>query len=202
MSLILVEAGTPGLSTQDVGDKMGIRMMATGEVIFKDVRVPLSNLIGEQNKGFYHVLNFFDESRIQIAAQALGTAQGAFDRALAYVKQREQFGKKIAQFQATQHKLADMATKIELARLMTYKAAWNYDQGRIDPKLTSMAKMFAARTAVEVCDEAIQLLGGYGYMAEYEVERFYRDAKITEIYEGTKEIQKNTIASGLLGKLR
>ena len=202
MSLILVEAGTPGLSTQDVGDKMGIRMMATGEVIFKDVRVPLSNLIGEQNKGFYHVLNFFDESRIQVAAQALGTAQGAFDRALAYVKQREQFGKKIAQFQATQHKLADMATKIELARLITYKAAWNYDQGHIDPKLTSMAKMFAARTAVEVCDEAIQLLGGYGYMAEYEVERFYRDAKITEIYEGTKEIQKNTIASGLLGKLR
>lgn len=202
MSLILVEADRPGLSTQDVGDKMGIRMMATAEVILKDVRVPLSNLIGEEGKGFYQVLNFFDESRIQVAAQALGTAQGAFDRALAYVKQREQFGKKIAQFQATQHKLADMATKIELARLMTYKAAWNYDQGRIDPKVTSMAKMFAARTAVEVCDEAIQLLGGYGYMADYEVERFYRDAKITEIYEGTKEIQKNTIASSLLGKLK
>jgi alkylation response protein AidB-like acyl-CoA dehydrogenase len=202
MSVILVEADRPGLSTQDVGRKMGIRMMATTEVIFKDVRVPLTNLVGEENKGFYQVLNFFDESRIQIAAQALGIAQGAFDRALAYVKQREQFGRKIAQFQVTQHKLADMATKIELARLMTYKAAWNYDQGSIDPKLTSMAKMFAARTAVEVCDEAIQLLGGYGYMSEYEVERFYRDAKITEIYEGTKEIQKNTIASSLLGKLR
>ncbi len=201
-SLILVEADRPGVSTTDVGRKMGIRMMATAEVIFKDVRVPLSNLIGKENKGFYQVLNFFDESRIQIAAQALGTAQGAYDRALAYVKQREQFGKKIAQFQATQHKLADMATKIELARLITYKAAWNYDQGRIDPKLTSMAKMFAARTAVEVADEAIQLLGGYGYMAEYEVERFYRDAKITEIYEGTKEIQKNTIASSLLGRLK
>jgi alkylation response protein AidB-like acyl-CoA dehydrogenase len=202
MSVILVEADRPGLSTQDVGHKMGIRMMATTEVIFKDVRVPLSNLVGEENKGFYQVLNFFDESRIQVAAQALGTAQGAFDRALAYVKQREQFGRKIAQFQVNQHKLADMATKIELARLITYKAAWNYDQGSIDPKLTSMAKMFAARTAVEVCDEAIQLLGGYGYMTEYEVERFYRDAKITEIYEGTKEIQKNTIASGILGKLR
>ncbi|MBT8338816.1 MAG: acyl-CoA dehydrogenase [Desulfatitalea sp.] len=201
-SLILVEADREGVSATDIGAKMGIRMMATAEVTFKQVRVPLENLIGEENKGFYHVLHFFDESRIQIAAQALGTAQGAYDRALAYVKQREQFGKKIAQFQVTQHKLADMATKIELARLITYKAAWNFDQGRIDPKLTSMAKMYAARTAVEVADEAIQLLGGYGYMTEYEVERFYRDAKITEIYEGTKEIQKNTIASALIGKLK
>jgi len=201
-SLILVEADRKGLSTVDVGAKMGIRMMATAEVTLKDVRVPLTNLVGEEGKGFYHVLHFFDESRIQVAAQALGTAQGAYDRALDYVKQREQFGKKIAQFQVTQHKLADMATKIELARLITYKAAWNFDQGRIDPKLTSMAKMYAARTAVEVADEAIQLLGGYGYMTEYEVERFYRDAKITEIYEGTKEIQKNTIASALIGKLK
>ena len=132
----------------------------------------------------------------------MGTDQGAFDRALDYVKQREQFGQKISQFQITQHKLADMATKIELARLITYKAAWNFDQGRIDPQLTSMAKMFAARTAVETANEAIQLMGGYGYMAEYEVERFYRDAKITEIYEGTKEIQKNTIASAILGKFK
>ncbi|MCD6224121.1 MAG: acyl-CoA dehydrogenase family protein [Deltaproteobacteria bacterium] len=202
ISMILVEEDREGLTTADVGNKMGIRMMATSEVNFANVRVPQSNLIGEEGKGFYQVLEFFDESRVLIAAQALGTAQGAFDRALDYVKQREQFGKKIAQFQVTQHKLADMATKIELARLMTYKAAWNYDQGRIDPKLTSMAKMFAARTAVEVADEAIQLLGGYGYMAEYEVERFYRDAKITELYEGTKEIQKNTIASYLIGKIK
>ena len=202
ISLILVEADRQGLSTTDVGQKMGIHMMATAEVNLKDVRVPLSNLIGEENKGFYHVLHFFDESRIQVAAQALGIAQGAYDRALGYVKQREQFGRKIAQFQVTQHKLADMATKLELARLITYKAAWNFDQGRIDPKLTSMAKMYAARTAVEVADEAIQLLGGYGYMTEYEVERFYRDAKITEIYEGTKEIQKNTIAGAVLGKMK
>ena len=202
MSVILVEADRAGLSTADVGRKMGIRMMATAEVNFKDVRVPVENLLGEEGRGFYQVLHFFDESRIQVAAQALGTAQGAYDRALAYVKQREQFGKKIAQFQVTQHKLAEMATKIELARLMTYKAAWNFDQGRIDPKLTSMAKMVAARTAVEVCDEAIQLHGGYGYMSEYEVERFYRDAKITELYEGTREIQKNTIASALIGKLK
>jgi alkylation response protein AidB-like acyl-CoA dehydrogenase len=202
LSLILVEADRPGVTAVDVGPKMGIHMMATAEVNFKDVRVPVSNLIGKEGRGFYQVLEFFDESRILVAAQGLGTAQGAFDRALAYVKEREQFGKKIAQFQVTQHKLADMATKIELARLITYKAAWNYDQGRMDPKLTSMAKMYAARTAVEVADEAIQLLGGYGYMTEYEVERFYRDAKITELYEGTKEIQKNTIASAVLGNLK
>ncbi|MDA8139956.1 MAG: acyl-CoA dehydrogenase family protein [Desulfobacteraceae bacterium] len=200
LSMILVEANRPGVSYQDVGHKMGITLSYTAEVTFKDVRVPMKNLIGEENKGFYHLLEFFDESRILVAAQGLGIAQGGFDRALAYVKQREQFGKKIAQFQITQHKLADMATKIETARLLVYKAAWNFDQGRIDPKLTSMAKMYAARTAVEVCDEAIQLLGGYGYMQEYDVERYYRDAKITEIYEGTKEIQKNTIASTLLGK--
>jgi alkylation response protein AidB-like acyl-CoA dehydrogenase len=202
ISMILVEADRQGVTAADVGPKMGIHLMATAEVNFKDVRVPAANLIGEQGKGFYQVLEFFDESRVLVAAQALGIAQGAYDRALAYVKEREQFGKKIAQFQVTQHKLADMATKIELARLITYKAAWNYDQGRIDPKLTSMAKMYAARTAVEVADEAIQLLGGYGYMTEYEVERFYRDAKITEIYEGTKEIQKNTIASAVLGKFK
>ncbi|MCX5881200.1 MAG: acyl-CoA dehydrogenase family protein, partial [Deltaproteobacteria bacterium] len=169
ISMILVEADRKGVTATDIGDKMGIHMMSTAEVNFKDVRVPLTNLVGKEGKGFYQVLEFFDESRILIAAQALGTAQGAFDRALAYVKQREQFGKKIAEFQITQHKLADMATKIELARLITYKAAWNYDKGNIDPKLTSMAKMYAARTAVEVADEAIQLLGGYGYMAEYEV---------------------------------
>jgi alkylation response protein AidB-like acyl-CoA dehydrogenase len=200
--MLLVEAEREGVSTTDVGAKMGIRLMSTTEVNFKNVRVPGSNLIGKEGKGFYQVLEFFDESRILVAAQALGIAQGAFDRALDYVKQREQFGKKIAEFQVTQHKLADMATKIELSRLITYKAAWNFDQGRIDPKLTSMAKMYAARSAVEVADEAIQLLGGYGYMSEYEVERFYRDAKITEIYEGTKEIQKNTIAGAVVGKLK
>ncbi|MDM8518067.1 acyl-CoA dehydrogenase family protein [Desulfobacterales bacterium HSG16] len=202
LSLILVEADNPGVSTSDVGVKMGIRFMHTAEVVFKDVRVPASNVIGKEGRGFYQVLEFFDESRILIAAQALGTAQGAFDRALAYVKSREQFGKRIAQFQITQHKLADMATQIEMARLLVYKAAWNFDQGRMDPKRTSMAKMAAARCAVEVCDEAIQLHGGYGYMFEYEVERFARDAKITELYEGTKEIQKNTIASYLLGKFK
>ncbi len=202
ISLILVEADRKGVSARNIGRKMGIQMIAAAEVDFKNVRVPLSNLIGKEGKGFDYMLHFFDESRIQFAAQALGTAQGAYDRALDYVKKRKQFGKKIVQFQVTQHKLADLATKIELARLITYKAAWNFDQGRIDPKLTAMAKMFAARTAVDVADEAIQLLGGYGYMTEYEVERFYRDAKITELYQGSKEAQKDTIAGAIVGKLK
>jgi alkylation response protein AidB-like acyl-CoA dehydrogenase len=148
------------------------------------------------------VLEFFDESRIEIAAQAVGMAQGAYERALGYAKERQQFGQKIALFQSIQHKLAEMATKIETARLLLYKAAWNYDQGRIDPKLTSMCKFYAGRVAVEVADEAIQILGGYGYTTEYQVERIYRDARITEIYEGTREIQKNTIANAILGKLK
>ncbi|MBN2184980.1 MAG: acyl-CoA dehydrogenase family protein [Candidatus Krumholzibacteriota bacterium] len=195
MAIILVPKDTEGLGTEDVGSKMGIRMTSTAEVSYDDVRVPVENLIGAEGKGFYQVLEFFDESRVEIAATALGIAAGAFDRALAYTMEREQFGRSIAKFQVNQHKLADMATAIEYARLLTYKAGWNFDQGRIDPKLTSMAKYVAAKTAVYVSDEAIQLMGGYGYMTEYEVERFYRDAKISEIYEGTKEIQKNTIAS-------
>ncbi|MDD3643298.1 MAG: acyl-CoA dehydrogenase family protein [Candidatus Krumholzibacteria bacterium] len=198
MATIIVDKGAEGLSTEDAGIKMGIKMTSTAEVIFDNVRVPAGNLIGKDGKGFYQVLEFFDESRIEIAATALGIAAGAFDRALDYALQREQFGRPLAKFQITQHKLADMATAIEYARLLTYKAAWNFDQCRIDPKLTSMAKYVAARTAVSVADEAIQILGGYGYMTDYEVERFYRDAKIAEIYEGTKEIQKNTIAGQLI----
>jgi len=202
LSTILVETDREGFSATEIEGKMGIRMTRTAQLSFDDVRVPLSNLIGQENRGFYQTLEFFDESRIEIAAQALGIAQGAYDRALAYSLQREQFGRKLADFQVTQHKLADMATKLEAARLLTYKAAWNFDQGRIDPKLTSMAKMFASRIAVEVAEEAIQIHGGYGYILEYEVERFYRDARVTEIYEGTREVQKNTISSEILKRLR
>ncbi|MFB0506069.1 MAG: acyl-CoA dehydrogenase family protein [Thermodesulfobacteriota bacterium] len=200
--MIVVEKGTPGFEATPIQEKMGIKMSPTSELSFSDVRVPIENLVGEEKRGFYHVMEFFDESRIEIAAQALGIAEGAFDRSLDYAKQREQFGRKLAEFQITQHKLADMATKIETARLLTYKSAMNYDLGKIDPMLASMAKMYAGRIAVEVADEAIQILGGYGYILDYEVERFYRDAKVTEIYEGTREIQKNTIARALLGKLK
>jgi alkylation response protein AidB-like acyl-CoA dehydrogenase len=202
LSTILVESDREGFEATEIEGKMGIRMTRTAQLSFDDVRVPVSNLIGQENRGFYQTLEFFDESRIEIAAQALGIAQGAFDRALAYSVERVQFGRRIADFQVTQHKLADMATKLEAARLLTYKAAWNFDQGRIDPKLTSIAKMYAARVAVEIAEEAIQIHGGYGYILEYEVERYYRDARVTEIYEGTREVQKNTIASEILRKLK
>ncbi len=201
MALIIVDKDAEGLSTEDIGEKMGIKMTSTAEIAFDNVKVPASNLIGKEGKGFYQVLEFFDESRIEIAATALGIAEGAYDRALAYSMEREQFGRPLAKFQVTQHKIADMATMIETAKLLTYKSAWNFDQGRIDPELTSMAKYVAAKTAVVVADEAIQIHGGYGYIMEYEVERFYRDAKIAEIYEGTKEIQKNTIASQIMKRL-
>jgi len=197
-SVIIVEQGTKGFTTSDVGEKMGNKMVPTGELSFSDVRVPVSNLIGLENKGFYQALDLFNEIRIEVAAQAVGIAQGAFDRALDHVKQRKQFGRRIEEFQVTRHKLADMLIKIETARLMVYKAAWCFDQGEADQRLISIAKAYAGRVAVEVADEALQLHGGYGYMLEYEVERFYRDARITEIYGGTREIQKNTVANTLL----
>ncbi|AKG92067.1 Acyl-CoA dehydrogenase [Geoglobus ahangari] len=196
----LVRKDAEGLETNKIDGKFGIRSSPTAEVVFKNVRVSEDDIIGQLNRGFYQVLEFFDESRIEIAAQALGIAQGAFDRTLDYVKQRKQFGQPIGAFQALQHRIAHLGTMIEATRLLIYKAAWNYDKHGIDPTLTSMAKYLAGKLAVHVCDEAIQMHGGYGYVAENDVERFYRDAKITEIYEGTKEIQLNTIAKGLLGK--
>jgi alkylation response protein AidB-like acyl-CoA dehydrogenase len=199
-STFIVDKGIKGFEVTELGDKMGIRMTSTTEMSFDQVRIPEENLVGSLNRGFYQVLEFFDESRVMVAAQGLGMAQGAFDRAIDYGKKRQQFGQKLVDFQVTQHKLADMATQIEAARCLVYKAGWNFDQGRIEPKWTSMAKMVAGRVAVEVAQEAIQILGGYGYMSEYEVERFYRDARITEIYEGTREIQKNAIASAVIGK--
>ncbi len=199
-SVFVVERDTPGFTASDVGEKMGNRMVPTGELSFNDVKVSQSDIVGQENKGFFQALNIFEELRLEVAAQAVGIAQGAFDRALAYVKERKQFGKRLQEFQVTQHKLADMATKIETARTMVYRAAWSFDQGVHNPYLTSITKLYAARTAVEVADEAIQLHGGYGYMLEYEVERFYRDARLTELYAGTREIQKNTIADGILKK--
>jgi alkylation response protein AidB-like acyl-CoA dehydrogenase len=197
-SVFIVEKGASGFTASDVGEKMGNKMVATGELSFNDVKVTEADLVGRENDGFQQALRVFEELRLEISAQAIGIAQGAFDRALAYVKERKQFGKKLEEFQVTQHKLAEMAIKIETARLIVYKAAWSFDQGNYDPYLTSIAKAYAGRIAIEVADEAIQLHGGYGYMLEYEVERFYRDARLMELYGGTREIQKNTIADGLL----
>jgi alkylation response protein AidB-like acyl-CoA dehydrogenase len=200
LSTILVETDRPGYSAEDLGRKMGQNMLLTTRVTLEGIKVPTGNLLGEPNRGFYQMLAFFDEARLAIAAQALGGAQAAFDRAVARVKERRQFGKRLADLQVTQHKIADMATKIEAARLMTYRAAWVADHQGVSPMLTSMAKVYAPRVAVEVAEETIQLFGGYGYFEDNEVERIYRDVRVMEIYEGSKEIQKNTIAGYLLGK--
>jgi alkylation response protein AidB-like acyl-CoA dehydrogenase len=196
-SLFLAEKGMPGLDATKLHGKMGIKPCVTGSLALCDLRVPETNLVGELNKGFYYALELFDGTRITVAAQAVGMAQGAFERALNYAKTRKQFGQPIINFQGVSFKLADMAMKIEAARLMTYKAAWLYDKERPNPAATSMAKAYASRVAMEVTDDAIQILGGYGYLADYHVERFHRCAKITEIYEGTTEVQKLTIVNFL-----
>ena len=201
-STIIVEMDREGVETTEL-EKMGAHAIPTTQVSFINVRVPQGNLVGEENRGFYNAVEFLNELRVEVGGLAVGIAQGAFERSLDYARTREAFGCKIGEFQAISHKLAEMATKIETARLLTYKAAWQFDKGgEFDPKLFSMAKWYPARVAVEVSDEAIEILGGHGYMLENEVERFYRDARLMEIVEGTREIHKNTIARFLLGKLR
>lgn len=200
-SIIIVEMDRPGIEITEL-EKMGWKTSPCCEVALINVRVPRENLIGEKGRGFYQLMELLDETRINVGASAVGMAQGAFERALEYAKVREAFGRKIGAFQAISHKLAEMVTHIETARLLVYKAAWEYDTKKIDPKLSSMAKWYSARVANEVADEAIEILGGHGYISESEVERFYRDARVLEIYEGTREIHKNTIARSLLGELR
>lgn len=177
---------------------MGIRASDTAEIIFEDVRVPEENLIGERGKGFYHLMHFFDQTRIMIAAQGVGIAQGALDLAVKYVQERETFGRPLAANQSIQFELAEMATRVELARNITMKAAWGTDHGELDPSLNAMAKYYTGESAVWVVDKALQMHGGYGYIDEYPIQRFYRDAKILEIYEGTKEAEKMTISRRLL----
>ena len=203
MSIIVVDdlQNRKGVAITDLGRKMGVNSSITCEVTFDDCRVPLSNLIGKEGEGFKQEMTFFDTTRVYVGGMSIGMAQGAFEKALSYIKIRKQFGQPIAAFQANQFKIAEMATKIEAARCLTYKAACLMDEGDPDVILSSMAKWFSARVAVEVCDEAIQLHGGYGYMHDYDVERYYRDAKIQEIYEGTREIEKYTIARAIIGKL-
>ena len=199
-SQILVESDRDGFEADKITGKMGIRASDTAELIFDNVRVPEENLIGTRGAGFLQQMQFFDETRTQVAAQGVGIAKGAAERALEYSQQREQFGQPIGEFQAIQHKLAEMHTDIEAARMLTYKSAWSVDD--LDEQLTtlaSMAKEYASRVAVDVTNEAVQIHGGSGYVNDFDAERFYRDAKITQIYEGTTEIQKNIIARELLG---
>jgi alkylation response protein AidB-like acyl-CoA dehydrogenase len=173
---------------------MGLRASDTAEVAFDGVRVPQENLIGQRGQGFKQLMKFFDATRTTVASQAVGLAQGALDLAISYTKERITFGRPIISNQAVQFQLAEMATRIEMARMATYRAAWLVDQGRPNAKLNSMAKYYAGEAAVWVCDHALQMHGGYGYIDEYDIQRFYRDAKILEIYEGTKEAEKMVIA--------
>jgi alkylation response protein AidB-like acyl-CoA dehydrogenase len=199
---IVVETDRPGFGAIKLTGKLGIRASDTAEIRFSDVRVPKENLIGEkEGEGFSQIMQLFNINRVIAASQGVGVAQGALDKAIKHVKQRKQFGHPIGTFQAIQFKIAEMATWVEAARALTYKAGWMLDAGKVDPKTISIAKYLAGEVGVKVANEAVQLHGGYGYMADYDVERFYRDAKIVEIYEGTKEIEKNTIARELLGKL-
>jgi alkylation response protein AidB-like acyl-CoA dehydrogenase len=198
ITAFIVEKSFPGFSVGKKEKKLGIRSSATTEVIFEDCRVPKENLLGQVGEGFKIAMMTLDGGRNGIAAQALGIAQGALDHAVAYAKERVQFGKPISKLQATQFKLADMATKIEAARLLTYQAAWREDQGISYGLQSAMSKLFAGDISMEVTIEAVQVFGGYGYTREYPVERFMRDAKITQIYEGTNEIQRLVIGSFLL----
>jgi alkylation response protein AidB-like acyl-CoA dehydrogenase len=221
ISAFIIEKGTPGFRPGKKENKLGLRASDTSEVVFTDCRVPAENLLGEEGEGFVNSLQILDGGRISIASLGLGMAQGAYECALRYAKQRKQFGKAIAEFQAIQFKLADMATEIEAARLLTYQAAWLADRaiasgdqeglpgrrqdepGRPEVRFTresSMAKLYAGEVAVRVANEAVQIHGGYGFIKDYPAEKFYRDVKLCTIGEGTSEIQRLVIARQLLGK--
>lgn len=194
ITAIIVPTGATGFSITEPYEKMGLNASNTTELYLQDVRVPKENVLGKRGEGFKQFLVTLDGGRIGIGAMGVGIAQAAFDRALQYSKERRQFGRSISSFQVNQFKLADMAMKIELARLMVYKAAWLKDQGKPFSKEASMGKLYASEICMEVCREAIQLHGGNGYMRDYEVERFLRDAKLLEIGEGTSEVQRMVIS--------
>jgi butyryl-CoA dehydrogenase len=198
-SAFIVEKGTPGFSVGKEENKMGIRASSTAELVFEDCRVPAQNLLGREGMGFVVAMKTLDQSRPGVAAQALGIAQGAFDEAVSYARKREQFGRPIVAFQGLQFMLADMATRIEAARALIYAVCRAVDAGekRIS-KESAMCKLLASDTAMSVTTDAVQILGGYGYMKEYPVEKMMRDAKITQIYEGTNQIQRDVIATQII----
>jgi alkylation response protein AidB-like acyl-CoA dehydrogenase len=207
ISAFIIEKGTPGFRPGKKENKLGLRASDTSEVVFTDCRVPATNLLGKEGEGFVNSLQVLDGGRISIAALGLGMAQGAYEASLRYAQQRKQFGKPIAEFQAIQFKLADMAMEIEAARLLTYQAAWLADQaisrGDSDARITresSMAKLYAGEVAARVANEAVQIHGGYGFIKDYPAEKYYRDVKLCTIGEGTSEIQRLVIARQILGK--
>jgi butyryl-CoA dehydrogenase len=198
-SAFIVEKGTPGFTFGKKENKMGIRASATRELVFQDCRIPKANLLAKEGMGFIVAMKTLDSSRPGVAAQALGIAAGALDEAVAYSRQRRQFGKPICSFQGVQFMLADMATQVEAARAMIYAAARHIDSGAKNiSKISAMCKLFASDTAMKVTTDAVQILGGYGYMKEYPVEKMMRDAKITQIYEGTNQIQREVIGLALI----
>ena len=198
ISAFILEKDTEGFTIGKTEDKLGIKGSSTTELIFKDVFLPDENLLGKEGQGFKIAMNTLDGGRIGIAAQALGIAQGALNEAIKYTKERKQFGRSLSQFQNTQFKLAEIQTKVDAARLLTYRAACLKDEGKNYTKEAAMAKLYASDVAMESTRESMQLLGGYGYTREYPLERMFRDAKITEIYEGTSEVQKMVIAGSIL----
>ncbi len=197
ISAFIVEKGTPGFSFGKKEEKLGIRSSPTMEILFEDCTIPSSNLLGEEGEGFKVAMKTLDGGRIGIASQALGIAQGALDAAVAYTKERKQFGAPISSFQGVQFQLADMATQIEAARLLVYNAGYRASKGLSYSQQSAMAKLMASETAMKVSTQAVQVLGGYGYTRDFPVERMMRDAKITEIYEGTSEIQRLVIGSSI-----
>jgi alkylation response protein AidB-like acyl-CoA dehydrogenase len=198
-STILVETNRAGYEANVLHGKLSLRPSNTGEVAFKGVRVPLNNLLGKEGKGFYNIMEFFNRTRVQVAALGVGTAQGALDKAVAYVRRREQFGSPLGAFQLVQGKIAEMVTMTEAARSLCYRAASKLDSKSPDPALSSMAKWYCAEVAVKVADDAIQLHGGYGILEEYDVAHYWRNAKVLEIFEGSKEIEKIIIGRKILG---
>ncbi|MEH6947883.1 MULTISPECIES: acyl-CoA dehydrogenase [Peribacillus] len=197
ISAFIVPTDAPGFTVISNYEKMGLHSSNTTELVFENVSVARENLLGEEGNGFKQFLATLDGGRIGIGAMAVGIAQGAYEKSLQYAKERKQFGNSLSSFQAIQFKLADMAMNIELARNMVYKAAWLKDQGRAFKKEAAMAKLYASEICMKVCDQAVQIHGGYGYMKEYQVERFFRDAKLLEIGEGTSEVQRMVIAKQL-----
>ncbi|MFW6115321.1 MAG: acyl-CoA dehydrogenase family protein [Thermodesulfobacteriota bacterium] len=197
-SFFLVPADTPGFQAKKILGKMGIRASDTAEIALRNARVPLDHLVGKQGEGFHELMAFFNRTRIHICAQAVGVARAALEESILHVKERQQFGAALGSFQVTQFKIAEMATWIHAARNFYYEAAWLVDQGKIDHALIAMAKWFSAEMAVRCTDEAVQMFGGYGYIDEFKVNRLYRAAKLLEIYEGTKEIEKTIISRVLL----
>jgi alkylation response protein AidB-like acyl-CoA dehydrogenase len=199
-SLIIIPADAPGISRSKIHGKLGIRASDTAEVSFEEVRVPRENLVGVEGRGFYQLMHFFDTTRPMVAAQALGLSQACLDVAVRYAKERIVFGAPLGTYQLTQAKLTEMAIRIEALRGLVYKSAWLIDQGRPDFNLSAMAKYFGGQSAVFCANAALEIHGGYGYIEEYEVQRYYRDAKILEIYEGTKEAEVLTIGKTLLAR--